>query len=106
MQNQLRSVRHATRSVELALRGRQPVRKTSGGLLFRAALCLMLCAAAFCCKQYYPEGAEVMSQVIFGAEDSKTQMAFASFSDALSQGEPVAQTFSELCNEVFDREKS
>lgn len=47
-----------------------------------------------------------MSQVIFGTEDSKTQMAFANFSDALSQGEPVAQTFSELCNEVFDREKS
>ena len=47
-----------------------------------------------------------MSQVIFGAEDSKTQMAFASFSDALSQGEPVAQTFSELCNEMFDRKQS
>lgn len=47
-----------------------------------------------------------MSQVIFGTEDSKTQIGLAIFLDALSQGEPVAQTFSELCNEVFDREKS
>ena len=106
MQNQIHTAKHATRSVELALRGRPPARRSSGGLLFLAVLCLMLCAAAFCCKQYYPEGAAVMGQVIFGAEDSQTQMAFASFSDAMSQGEPVAQTFSELCNEVFDWKKS
>jgi hypothetical protein len=103
MQTQLHQIRSAARSLELSVRPRPQRRRTSGGIAVRTALCIMLCAAVFCCKQYWPEGAQAMRQVIFGAEDSRTQAVFSAFSEAVTGGEPVAETFSELCDEMFTR---
>lgn len=83
---------------------RRPTRQAhSGGLALRTAFCLMLCAAAFCCKQYWPAGAAAMEQVVFGTTEQRAQTAFAAFSDAMAEGEPVTAAFSELCDAVFTR---
>ena len=76
-----------------------------GSIGVRTALCVFLCAAAFFCKQYYPHGAEVMGQIVFGTENSVVHAAFADFTDAMTQGAPVASCFTELCNEIFTENK-
>ncbi|MDD3165760.1 MAG: hypothetical protein PHS97_07885 [Oscillospiraceae bacterium] len=78
-------------------------RKVSGGIAFRAALCVLLCAATFCCKQYNVEGTQTVRQVVFGVQDSTAAAAFSAFSAAMTEGEPAIEAFSELCGAVFTK---
>lgn len=77
-----------------------PLEKTAK-IAAKTAICLLLCGGTFLVKQFYPQGAETMNQVLLGSTDGAYEEAFANFGKAVYEGDEVQDAFLQLCTLVF-----